>query len=113
MNSKQSSSQSKTGATPPPLPESARRTGGEQPPPDANADTTSDAAPDGDTAHGEGSYTGTRDYQKSVKNYLRGADVEDDARQAAPENADVERELEDAEQEGLSHARGERDSRSR
>ena len=37
---------------------------------------------------GEGSYSGTRDYQKSVKAYLENADVEQDARAAAPDDAD-------------------------
>ena len=54
------------------------------------------AAPDQD--HGEGSYSGTRDYQAGVKAYLETADVEQDARDAA---SDTEaRELEKAEQAG-------------
>lgn len=47
-----------------------------------------------DHEQGEGSYSGTRDYQKGVKAYLERANVEQDARNAAPANADVERELE-------------------
>ena len=37
-----------------------------------------------DQEHGEGSYRGTRDYQEGVKSYLTTADVEKDARDAAP-----------------------------
>ena len=42
-----------------------------------------DASPKGQE-HGEGSYSGTRDYQEGVKSYLRTADVEKDAHDAAP-----------------------------
>ena len=54
--------------------------------------------------HGEGSYSGTRDYQKGVKAYLETADVEKDARDAAPDNADEARELEKAEEAGRKPA---------
>ena len=37
-----------------------------------------------DAEHGEGSYSGTRDYQAGLKAYLETADVEQDARDAAP-----------------------------
>jgi hypothetical protein len=53
-----------------------------------------------DPEAGEGSYSGTRDYQESVKSYLETADVEQDARDAAPENAGEARELEQAEKAG-------------
>jgi hypothetical protein len=49
---------------------------------------------------GEGSYSGTADYQKGVKAYLERADVEQDARDAAPADAREARELEDAEKAG-------------
>lgn len=55
--------------------------------------------------HGEGSYSATRDYQKSVKNYLATADVEKDARDAAPDNAAEARDMEKAEEEGRKHAK--------
>ena len=58
-----------------------------------------------DHEQGEGSYSGTRDYQKGVKAYLERANVEQDARDAAPANADVERELEDAEEAGRAPAK--------
>lgn len=60
------------------------------------------AAPD--EQHGEGSYSGTRDYQASVKAYLETADVEKDAREAAPDNAAEARELEKAEEAGRKPA---------
>ena len=56
------------------------------------------AAPDQD--HGEGSYSGTRDYQAGVKAYLETADVEQDARNAAPDTEAEARDLEKAEQAG-------------
>ena len=57
-----------------------------------------------DQEHGEGSYSGTRDYQRGVKAYLETADVEKDARDAAPDNADDVRELEKAEEAGRKPA---------
>ncbi len=54
---------------------------------------------------GEGSYEGTRDYQKSIKDYLQEADVQRDAKAARPTSAAEARELERAEQEGKSHSR--------
>ena len=57
-----------------------------------------------DNQIGEGSYSGTRDYQKSVKNYLKTADVEQDARDAAPRTADEQRELDEAEKAGKAPA---------
>ena len=40
------------------------------------------SAPDGE--HGEGSYSGTRDYQAGLKTYLETADIEKDARSVKP-----------------------------
>ena len=57
-----------------------------------------------DEQKGEGSYSGTRDYQKSVKAYLENADVEKDAREAAPDNAVEALELEKAEAAGRKPA---------
>ncbi len=67
-----------------------------------------------DEVKGEGSYSGTRDYQKSVKAYLEHADVEKDARDAAPDSADEARELERAEETGRKpEAKTERRSRGK
>ncbi|CAN5671962.1 hypothetical protein BH11PSE7_BH11PSE7_30310 [soil metagenome] len=53
---------------------------------------------------GEGSYEGTRDYQKSVKDYLQEADVQRDAKAARPSSAAEANELDKAEKEGRSHS---------
>jgi hypothetical protein len=63
-----------------------------------------DASKDGE--HGEGSYSGTRDYRKSVKEYLKHADVEKDARDAAPDTAEEAKEMTDAEREARDRAAG-------
>jgi hypothetical protein len=57
---------------------------------------------------GEGSYEATRDYQENIKEYLKKADVDADAQAAKPRSAEEARALEQAEQEGKSHSRGER-----
>lgn len=57
---------------------------------------------------GEGSYEATRDYQKSVGEYLRNADVKADAEAARPRSEEEARELQRAEREGQSHAKTER-----
>ncbi|GEM_PF-6641561 len=56
--------------------------------------------------HGEGSYSATRDYQKSVKDYLRHADVEKDARDAAPDTAQEAQQMADAERDARNRAAG-------
>ena len=57
---------------------------------------------------GEGSYTATRDYQKNIKAYLDKADVASDAEAAKPRSESEARDLEEAEREGRSHAKGEK-----
>jgi hypothetical protein len=57
---------------------------------------------------GEGSYEATRDYQKNIGEYLKEADVEKDAQAAKPRSEQEARELNEAEQEGKSHSKGER-----
>jgi hypothetical protein len=54
-------------------------------------------APPNDQEHGEGSYRGTREYQEGVKSYLETADVERDARGAAPADDAEARDMEAAE----------------
>ena len=54
---------------------------------------------------GEGSYEGTRDYQKGVKTYLENADVAADAEAARPADAAEAAELKEAEREGLAHSK--------
>lgn len=54
---------------------------------------------------GEGSYEGTRDYQKNIASYLEDADVAADARAARPGSKEEAEQLKRAEQEGLSHSK--------
>ena len=54
---------------------------------------------------GEGSYEGTDGYGKSIRSYLRTADVDKDAEAAAPGSAGEARELLAAEAEGASHSK--------
>lgn len=54
---------------------------------------------------GEGNYDAARRHRKSVEEFLESNDVEDAARDAAPDSADEQRELRRAEDEGKSHAR--------
>lgn len=58
-------------------------------------------AKDGD--QGEGSYSGTREYQAGLRSYLKNASVEKAARDAAPFNAAEAREMEKAEETGRKH----------
>ena len=64
--------------------------------------------PAGQQQMGEGSYEGTRDYQKDIKDYLDKADVEADAEASKPKSEAEAREIEEAEREGKSHSKGER-----
>ena len=61
-----------------------------------------------DGVEGEGSYTATRDYQQNIREYLKDADLAKDAEAAKPRSESEARELEEAEREGRSHAKGER-----
>lgn len=67
-------------------------------------DRAIDASKDGE--HGEGSYSASRNYQKSVKDYLKHADVEKDARDAAPNTAEEARQMADAERAARNRAAG-------
>jgi hypothetical protein len=55
---------------------------------------------------GEGSYEGTEQYAEGMSNYLKTADVEADAKAAAPRNEKEDREMKAAEAEAASHSRG-------
>ena len=57
---------------------------------------------------GEGSYEGSRDYQRRTEDYLKKADVDADAEAAKPRSEQEARELDKAEEEGRSHSKGER-----
>jgi hypothetical protein len=57
---------------------------------------------------GEGSYEGTRDYNQRTEEYLKTHDVEKDAEAAQPKSEQEAREMEQAEDEGKSHSKGEK-----
>ena len=56
--------------------------------------------------YGEGNYKATRDYNEGLKEHVEHHDIEREARDAAPRNADEEREMRDAEAKGRSRAKG-------
>lgn len=56
---------------------------------------------------GEGSYEGTRDYNKRQADYMKTHDVEKDAEAAKPRSEEEARDLQQAEDEGKSHSKGE------
>jgi hypothetical protein len=55
--------------------------------------------------HGEGNYQATRDYNERTKDYLQSADVESDAKKAAPNDEREARDMKKAEQQGKQHAK--------
>jgi hypothetical protein len=56
--------------------------------------------------HGEGNYEAAREYNERTKEYLESADVDQDARNAAPGSEAEARALKQAEAEGKKHAKG-------
>jgi hypothetical protein len=54
---------------------------------------------------GEGSYEGTQKYAEGISNYLEHADIEADAKAAAPANKVEAASMEKAEREAASHSR--------
>jgi len=62
--------------------------------------------PGGGSIQGEGDYQSAREYREKVKEFLEHADMAKAAREAAPRNPKEARELEQAEEEGRSHAKG-------
>ena len=66
------------------------------------------AAQQGEQQMGEGSYEGTRDYNRRTQEYLKKADVDADAEAAKPRSEEEARDLKQAEDEGRSHSKGER-----
>ena len=57
--------------------------------------------------YGEGSYSGTRQYNEGVKEHMEHHDIEREARDAEPRTAAEEREMREAERVGRSKSRGE------
>ena len=60
---------------------------------------------------GEGNYDAAEQYDEAVRKTVKRGNVEKAARDAAPKSRDEARELEEAEEEGRSHARGGRSDR--
>jgi hypothetical protein len=56
--------------------------------------------------YGEGNYKATRDYNEGVKDHMQHHDVEKEARDAAPKSDAEARDMERAEEEGRSRAKG-------
>ena len=56
---------------------------------------------------GEGSYEGTRDYNQRTEEFLKTHDVEKEAEKAKPKSEQEARDMEQAEEEGRSHSKGE------
>ena len=67
-----------------------------------------DGQPAAGEVEGEGSYTGTRDYNKRTEEFLKTHDVEKEAEAAKPRSEQEARDMERAEEEGRSHSKGER-----
>lgn len=65
-----------------------------------------DAADPQDPAlQGEGNYTAARRHRESLRDFIDSGAVEDAAREAAPDSTEEARDMQNAEAEGLSHAR--------
>jgi hypothetical protein len=56
--------------------------------------------------YGEGSYKGTRDYNRGLKEHVEQHDIEKEARDAAPQSEEEANEMEEAERAGRERARG-------
>jgi len=54
---------------------------------------------------GEGSYEGTRDYNQRQAEYMKTHDVQKEAEKAKPQSEQEARDIEQAEEEGKSHAK--------
>jgi hypothetical protein len=71
---------------------------------DKPVENTTDSKPKPDEVQGEGNYDASRRYNEATREHVRSHDVEREAREAAPANADEARDMERAEQDGRSHA---------
>ncbi len=65
-----------------------------------------------DEVHGEGNYAASRDYNERTKKFLKTADVEKAARDAAPDSDAEALEMQAAEAEGLSRSKGDAKAKS-
>lgn len=73
--------------------------------PSPNRKPQTGVAPDDPPLQGEGNNTATRRYRKSVEAFVSSGKVKEAARDAAPRDEGEARELKQAEEAGLSHAR--------
>ena len=60
-----------------------------------------------DKEHGEGNYKASREYNEATKKFVESGKVDEAARKARPQNQQEAREMEQAEQAGKAHAKGE------
>ena len=57
--------------------------------------------------YGEGSYSGTRQYNDGVKEHMQNHDIEREARDAEPRSDEERREMDEAERKGRERSKGE------
>jgi hypothetical protein len=60
-----------------------------------------------DKIEGEGSYSGTKDYNERTRKFMDTGKVNEAARKAEPKNAEEKHAMEKAERVGKGHAKGE------
>jgi len=60
-----------------------------------------------DKVEGEGSYSGTKDYNERTKKFVDSGKVDKAAHDAAPASTEEEHEMDNAERQGKQHAKGE------
>lgn len=58
-----------------------------------------------DALQGEGSYTAAKEYDEATREFIKSGKVKEAAENATPKTPEEEREMLDAEQEGLAHAK--------
>jgi hypothetical protein len=68
------------------------------------------SADDDRKQQGEGSYSGTKQYNEGLKKHMNQHDIEKEALDAAPKNDQEAREMEEAERIGRSKAKGQEDA---
>jgi hypothetical protein len=68
---------------------------------------STESAPDKDdpALQGEGNYTAARRHRESVENFIESGQVEEAARDAAPQTTAEQREMQDAEEAGRERAK--------
>ena len=60
-----------------------------------------------DKVEGEGSYSGTKDYNERTRKFIDSGKVEDAARRAEPQSEEERQAMQKAERTGKQHAKGE------